>query len=90
MNPAAAGDFSVLRQGGVYIDASQLPDNMIDMFNMIRDQREKFMQLPLKIREKFDHSFENWASTAGTEYWAEKMGLNQKPVEEVQQNEPEQ
>lgn len=86
----AAGDFSVMRQGGVYIDASQLPNNMVDMFNLLRDQKEKFMQLPLEIREKFGHSFEAWASTAGSEDWTNKMGLNQAPAEEVKQNEPEQ
>ena len=45
-------------------------------------QREKFEALPIEIKQKFDNSFEVWASMAGTGEWAEKMGVTQKPKEE--------
>lgn len=82
----AAGDTSVMRSGGVYMDATQLPSSMHEFFNLMTEQREKFNQLPLEVREKFGHSFEQWAIQAGSPEWIEKMGLN-KQTEAADQKE---
>lgn len=82
----AAGDVSVMKSGGVYMDATQLPTSMHDIFNLMTEQRDKFNQLPLEIREKFGHSFETWAIQAGSPEWLDKMGLN-KPAEAAEQKE---
>lgn len=72
----AAGDTSVMRKDAKYIDTSELPTTIHGFFNLMAAQREKFNALPTEIKQKFDNSFEVWAAMAGTNEWAEKMGLN--------------
>lgn len=85
----AAGDESVLRRDAKYIDTSELPTTVHEFFNLMNAQREKFNALPVAIKQKFDNSFEVWASTSGTGEWLEKMNL-QEPApekkEEVKNN----
>lgn len=80
----AAGDTSVMRNDARYIDTSELPTTIHGFFNLMAAQREKFDALPIEIKQKFDNSFEVWASMAGTGEWTEKMGINinQNPKEE--------
>ena len=72
----AAGDTSVMRNDARYIDTSELPTTIHGFFNLMAAQREKFNALPIEIKQKFDNSFEVWASMAGTNEWVEKMGFN--------------
>ena len=78
----AAGDTGVMRNDAKYIDTSELPTTIHGFFNLMAAQREKFNALPIEIKQKFDNSFEVWASMAGTNEWTEKMGINEKPKEE--------
>lgn len=71
----AAGDTSVMRKDAKYIDTSDLPTTVHEFFNLMNAQREKFDALPIAIKQKFDNSFEVWASTSGTNDWLEKMGI---------------
>lgn len=71
----AAGDTSVMRKDAKYIDTSDLPTTVHEYFNLMNAQREKFNALPVEIKQKFENSFEVWASTSGTGEWLEKMGL---------------
>ena len=71
----AAGDDSMMRQDGRYIDTSNLPTTIHEYFNLMTAQRDKFDALPAAIKQKFDNSFEVWASTSGTGEWLEKMGI---------------
>lgn len=77
----AAGDDSMMRQDGRYIDTSNLPTTIHEYFNLMTAQRDKFDALPANIKQKFDNSFEVWASTSGTGEWLEKMGI-QRPAPE--------
>lgn len=71
----AAGDETALARPGYYIDTTKLPATYTEYINMMREQREKFDQLPLKIRQAFGMSFEKWAANAGEPDWCEKMGI---------------
>ena len=71
------GDMTVLHQGGTYADIADLPENMHEMVNFVNAQKERFESLPAAIKQKFENSFEVWAMAAGTNDWAEKMGLNE-------------
>lgn len=74
----AAGDETALATPGYYIDTSKLPKTYTEYLNMMNEQREKFNQLPLEIRQKFGMNFEQWAATAGETEWLEKMGISTK------------
>lgn len=76
-----AGDMTVMRKDGQYVDITDLPENMHEMVNYISAQRERFEALPTAIKQKFENSFEVWATAAGTSDWLEKMGLNGKKEE---------
>ena len=82
----AAGDDSMMRQDGRYIDTSNLPTTIHEYFNLMTAQRDKFDALPATIKQKFDNSFEVWASTSGTGEWLEKMGI-QGPAPEPKKEE---
>lgn len=84
----AAGDTSVMRKDAKYIDTADLPTTIHEYFNLMNAQREKFDALPVAIKQKFDNSFEVWASTSGTSDWLEKMGI-QGPAPENQGPAPE-
>lgn len=71
----AAGDETALATPGYYIDTSKLPRTYTEYLNMMNEQKEKFNQLPLEIRQKFGMNFEQWAATAGEKEWLEKMGI---------------
>ena len=83
-----AGDMTVMRKDGQYVDITDLPENMHEMVNYISAQRERFEALPTAIKQKFENSFEVWATAAGTSDWLEKMGLKNREV--VLDGKPEQ
>ena len=85
----AAGDTSVMRNDARYIDTSNIPTSIHEMFNYMNAQKEKFDALPVDIKQKFDNSFEVWASTSGTNEWTEKRGLNETPKTILKKEEPE-
>ena len=78
----AAGDMGVIHPGAVYADISDIPDNIIEMINIINANREKFDALPAKVKELFGNSYERWAASAGTDEWLQKMGIVQNAIED--------
>lgn len=80
----AAGDETALARPGYYIDTTKLPETYTEYINMMHDQREKFDQLPLSIRQAFGMSFEKWAASAGEPDWCEKMGILPKTSDAAQ------
>ena len=83
----AAGDTSMMRTDAKYIDTANLPTTIHEYFNLMNAQREKFNALPVDIKQKFENSFEVWATTSGTGEWLEKMGLNNPAKPETQKKE---
>lgn len=77
-----AGDTTVMANPGWYIDTSKMPANYIEWRNLMNEQKEKFDNLPLNIRNNFGNNFDKWAATAGEPEWLENMGImmNQNPA----------
>lgn len=76
----AAGDETALAAPGWYIDTSKLPSTYTEYMNMMNEQREKFDQLPLSIRNKFNNNFNEYMATAGEESWMRNMGITTENV----------
>lgn len=74
----ANGDMSVMARQGQYIDISGLPQTWHEVFNTLQSQRDQFDRLPIAVKEKFGHSFEQWAAQAGTEKWLDNMGYTKR------------
>lgn len=81
----AAGDTSVLSNPGWYIDTTKMPNSYTDYLNLMNEQREKFEQLPLEIRMKFNNNFNEYMATAGEESWMKNMGIMPKKDAAAQQ-----
>lgn len=79
MERYANGDLSVMKTTGTYIDASAMPTNFHEAYNVINSQKEKFDGLPVEIKQKFGNDWVRWASMSGTDEWLAKMGIN-KPA----------
>lgn len=76
-----AGDKEALaRVEGKYIDATDLPQDLAEAQNKIIQVKNEFYTLPLNIREKFNHSPEEYVQNYGTENWIKLMGFT-KPEE---------
>lgn len=83
----ANGDTSVMRNNPQYIDATAMPSNFHEAYNIMQSQREKFESLPVEIKQKFGNDWVQWAAQSGSEDWLEKMGI--KKDEPVKKDEPE-
>lgn len=50
------GDFSDIRNGGVYMDTTELPKSLMEMQNLTIKMENAFMKLPLEERAKYNHN----------------------------------
>ena len=76
----ANGDNSVMRNNAQYIDATAMPSNFHEAYNIMQSQREKFDALPVEIKQKFGSDWVQWAAQSGTEDWLEKMGIEKMGI----------
>lgn len=75
------GDVAALSKvQGQFGDFSQFPKTYAEMLNQVIEGENAFNNLPLDIREKFGHSFQQWLATAGSAEWSEKMGFRPTPA----------
>lgn len=71
------GDMSYLeRTKGMYADISEFPANIFEAHQKIENAKETFKNLPLEIKEKYDHSFEKFIKDFGTENWIKNMQID--------------
>lgn len=79
------GDVDALeRVQGLYTDVTGLPKTYAEMLNTIIKGEDAFMDLPLEVRQKFNHSFYEWmASMDDWQSFAQKMGFQLPTVDNV-------
>lgn len=71
------GEIDVLsRRQGMFFDATQMPKNLAETLNYVRNAEEQFKTLPVEVRAKFGHSFAEWVASAGSDDFFEKMGIS--------------
>ncbi len=76
---ANAGDDTALHQRITeYMDTTIMPKTLAEAQNMVIQAEQEFKKLPLNIREKFNHSAEQFIAELGTAAWAEKCGIELK------------
>lgn len=70
------GEIDILsRRQGMFFDATEMPKNLAETLNYVRNAEEQFKSLPVEVRAKFGHSFSEWVASAGTPDFFEKMGM---------------
>lgn len=70
-----AGDPDALSKvQGTFGDFTTLPSSYAEMLNVIHESEQFFEQLPLEVREKFNHNFGEFISSMDSQEFADKMG----------------
>lgn len=57
----------------MYGDFTQLPKSYAEALQLVYDAEERFMGLPVDVRNQFDNDFKQWFAQAGSDQWFEKM-----------------
>lgn len=79
---AAAGDETALNQRITeYLDTTTMPRTLAEAQNMVIKAKQEFKKLPLNIREKFNHSPEQFIAELGTEEWTKKIITQEEQVQ---------
>lgn len=83
------GDISILNQReAMFMDIEDMPENIFEAHQKIKDAEEMFNNLPLETREKYENNFNKFLKDFGTENWQKNMGLI-KEVEEIKEEKGE-
>uniref|UniRef100_A0AAU8AV18 Internal scaffolding protein n=1 Tax=Dulem virus 140 TaxID=3145617 RepID=A0AAU8AV18_9VIRU len=70
------GDVSALsRAQGTFGDFTEMPKSYAELLNNLIKGESYFNELPVEVRSKFDHSFQKWLVSAGSDQWMEAMGM---------------
>ncbi len=76
-----AGDKEVLAvKAAQFIDATQIPDNLNDLFNQTIAAQDVFNHLPADVKEIFGNNVYNFASKIGTDEWNQIMNVSAEDI----------
>lgn len=71
------GDETALMQrAGAYLDISDMPDNISDLFNLTEQAKGLFDSLPIQTKEAFGNNVYNFVSNIGSEEWNQIMSVS--------------
>lgn len=73
----AIGDMTDFRPDGIYADATQMPNNMIDAMNAMNDLANTWRKVPQEIKAKYNNDLNQFIAASGTEAWCIDMGIKQ-------------
>lgn len=70
---------------GFFGDVLDFPKTYAEALNHMHEMEERFMELPVEIRAKFNHSFQEFLACSGEPDFMEKLGVTpaipvEKPV----------
>lgn len=77
------GDISALdqRHDGVFMDLTTMPQDFYEVYQKVEQAEELFYDLPVEVREKFNHSPSEFFAEIGTEKWNTIITEYNKPVQ---------
>lgn len=77
------GDTSILvKSNPQYIDITEMPENVFEAHQKIKEAEEVFNNLPLEIRKKYEYNFNKYLADFGTKEWQRNMGLLEEKTPE--------
>lgn len=72
------GDVSALSsRQGFYGDVLDFPKTYAEALNHMHEMESQFMELPVEVRAKFNHSFQEFLASSGEPDFMEKLGWSQ-------------
>lgn len=76
-----AGDETALQRGNpVFLDLLGAPKTLMEAYQLQFRAEQAFNRLPVEIREKFNQSFPEFLSKAGTPEWFENLKISKEDV----------
>lgn len=60
---------------GAFGDFTEMPKSYAELLNNLIKGESYFNELPVEVRAKFDHSFQKWLVSAGSDDWMQAMGM---------------
>lgn len=75
INRCIAGDTSVLRPDGVYMDLTEQPNSLLEAMQQIQNLENIWNGLSNEIKEKYNYDLGQYVAAAGSEDWQKDMGL---------------
>lgn len=86
LHQVAMGDLSVLNQREtLYVDATNMPKNLMDAQNIVIKAKAEFEQFPKEVREIFHNSPEEYVSEMGTQEFLDKMSPYNKRMQGIKE-----
>lgn len=73
----AIGDMTDFRPDGIYADATQVPNNMIEALNAMNNLANTWKDVPNEIKAKYNNDLNQFIAASGTEAWCIDMGIAQ-------------
>lgn len=74
--------------GGGLQDATQMPENLMELQNIMLRAEQIWDEIPKEIKLKFDNDVDKFVASFGTVDWAKNLGIYQeKPPEEPKKEE---
>lgn len=72
------GDVAALSsRQGFYGDVLDFPKTYAEALNHMHEMESQFMELPVEVRAKFNHSFQEFLASSGEPDFMEKLGFSQ-------------
>lgn len=75
------GDTTVLsKKAAMFMDITQIPDNLSDLFNLTTSAKDLFASLPSDVKNVFGNNVYNFVSNMGTKEWMEVMNVSEEDI----------
>lgn len=70
----ALGDMSDFRPDGIYADVTDIPTNLIEAQAHMVKVENIWNNVPIEIKDKYNHNLDEFIAAAGSEAWLIDMG----------------
>ena len=80
LKSASIGDMSNFRPDGIYMDTTEIPNNMIEVQKQIQNMENTWNALPNEIKEKYNYDKGEFIGASGSERWLKDLGLIEEPT----------
>lgn len=75
------GDKTVLSEKAAqFMDITQIPDNMSDLFNLTVQAKDAFAHLPVDVKNVFGNNVYSFVANMGTKEWNEIMNVSEEDI----------
>lgn len=84
LHAVAMGDLEALNQReATYMDATTMPQNLMEMENLVIKAKDEFYKMPLEVRKEFGNDPDVYVTEMGTEEFKKKMAPYNEKIAKI-------